>query len=325
VSEKGVVTGKAFYRERIALPPGTVFEAVLEDVSKQDTKARGIGRTVQEDARGPPYVFSIEYDPKDIEPRNSYSVRTSVKLNGQLKFTSDTVHHVLTRGSGSDVEIWMKMVDGRPYQAVPKGPSIMGGEVSRDGEGVFFTDAVSGKRYELAAGGERGILDMAYDQAGLKEGAALYMTLEGAVDEKEKVHVVRFVNSWPNQNNERSRADSSLVNTYWRIVSMRGERVPAIGLKKEPHIILKDADGQGRYSATVGCNQLVGGYAVEGEGLSFNMGASTRMACVPPLDALERTLTKVLAETKRYRIKGQTVELYDGAGNSIALLEAVYL
>jgi uncharacterized lipoprotein YbaY/heat shock protein HslJ len=326
MSEKGVVTGKAFYRERIALPPGAVFEAVLEDVSMQDAKAREIGRTVQEYAKGPPYVFSIEYDPKEIDPRYSYSVRTIIKVDGKLKFTSDTVNPVLTRGSGSDVEIWMKMIDGRPKQTVPnEAGTIIGGEVSKDSEGKFFTDAVSGKRHELADGGERGKLDIAYDQASLKKGAALYMTLEGTFDEEGKVHVARFINAWPNQDNERSKADSSLVNTYWRIVSMRGERVPTINLKREPHVILKDVDGQGRYSATVGCNQLVGGYAIEGKGLTFMMGASTMMACVPPLDVLERTLTKVLAETKRYSIKGQTMELYDKVGSSIALLEAVYL
>jgi heat shock protein HslJ len=150
------------------------------------------------------------------------------------------------------------------------------------------------------------------------------MALEGTVDEEGMVNVTRFIYAWPSQDNERSKADSSPVNTYWLIVSMRGERVPTINLEGEPHVLLKDVDGQGGYSATVGCNLLVGGYAIEGEGLTFKMGASTMMACVPPLDALERTLTKVLAETKR-SIKGQIMELYDEAGIGIALLEAVYL
>jgi uncharacterized lipoprotein YbaY len=34
------VTGTATYRERIALPAGAVFEAILEDVSRADARPR---------------------------------------------------------------------------------------------------------------------------------------------------------------------------------------------------------------------------------------------------------------------------------------------
>jgi uncharacterized lipoprotein YbaY len=39
------IQGAASFRERIALPPASVFEAVLEDVSKADTSARKIAET----------------------------------------------------------------------------------------------------------------------------------------------------------------------------------------------------------------------------------------------------------------------------------------
>ncbi len=326
MSEVESIKGEAFYRERIALPPGAVFEAVLEDVSRQDVRAREIGRFQSDDARGPPYDFSIDYDPEVIDQKSSYAVRATIKVDGMLWFTSDTVHPVLTRGVGSEVKIMMKMVRGWPEASVKTGASsIMGGEVSLDGKEAFFTDAMTGERHQLAPGGERERLDEALSPVGGKDGGALYMTFEGRLDEDGKIVVTRFINAWPGLSNERSRSDAALINTYWRIVSMRGEKVETINAKKEPHILLKEVDGQHRCSATVGCNQMAGGYTIEGESMTFGMMATTLMACAPPLDALERTLTKVLADTKRYVVKGQTLELYDQGGHSIALLEAVYL
>jgi uncharacterized lipoprotein YbaY len=40
-------------------------------------------------------MFFIEYDPKDIDPMYSNLVRTSIKVDGKLMFTSDTVPTVL--------------------------------------------------------------------------------------------------------------------------------------------------------------------------------------------------------------------------------------
>ena len=49
------------------------------------------------------------------------------------------------------------------------------------------------------------------------------------------------------------------------------------------------------------------------------------MACPPPLDDWEKQLAHVLTETAGWRIDGQTLELLDAAGKSLALLQAVYL
>jgi uncharacterized lipoprotein YbaY len=180
--KSGIIKGKAFYRERIALPPGAVFEAVLEDVSRQDIEAREIGRTVDEDAKGPPYVFSIAYDTADIDPRLSYAVRTMIRVDGKLKFTTDMIHPVLTRGAGSEVEIMMKMVHGQPPIMPKEATEIMGGEISYEGDEAFFTDALTGRRHELASDGDRERLDSAYHDGSRDEVRALYVTFEGRVD-----------------------------------------------------------------------------------------------------------------------------------------------
>jgi len=87
-----VINGSAIYRERIALTPNAVFEATLEDIS--------------------PIRFTIEYDPARIRENYSYSVRARILVDGHLKFTTDQVYPVLTRGHGSDVSLMLRMVAG---------------------------------------------------------------------------------------------------------------------------------------------------------------------------------------------------------------------
>ena len=110
-----IIEGTATYRERIAIPPNSVFEAVLEDVTIADARATQIGRTSFSLPAGPPIGFSITFDPSQIDPGRIYSVRARILVNGRLMFTSDKLHPVLTRGAGHTVNILLKMV-GRDTQ-----------------------------------------------------------------------------------------------------------------------------------------------------------------------------------------------------------------
>lgn len=116
------VTGTALYRERIAMPPGVVFEARLEDVSRADAPSVTIGTFRIEDAGNPPYAFSIDYDPAEIDDRFTYAVRAELRLDGQLLFTTDTMVPVLTRGAPSDVEIVMVRVASQAEGASSEAP-----------------------------------------------------------------------------------------------------------------------------------------------------------------------------------------------------------
>ena len=103
----GVIRGTATYRERMALPPGAVFEASLEDVSRVDT-ADVIGRTREESPPNPPIPFEISFDPTRIQPKNTYVVRARIIVGGSLVLTTDTSHPVLTRGRGNEVSVLMR-------------------------------------------------------------------------------------------------------------------------------------------------------------------------------------------------------------------------
>jgi putative lipoprotein len=116
-----------------------------------------------------------------------------------------------------------------------------------------------------------------------------------------------------------------LTNTYWRIVRLLGNEVIVEDGQREPHVVLRIEDAHPSCSATVGCNQIFGGYETEGDHIKFGPMMTTLMACPPPLDALERDLIAALDRSARYHILAHTMELYDMNGSPVALFEAIYL
>jgi len=110
-SPYATVSGEAFYRERIAVPPGTQLEVVLEDVSRADARAETIGSVVVPDAGQPPYRFEIRYLPASIEPSRRYAVRARLTHQGRLLFTTDTIYPVITGGHpDSGLELLLRSV-----------------------------------------------------------------------------------------------------------------------------------------------------------------------------------------------------------------------
>lgn len=104
--------GTALIRERIALPPDTVFEAVIEDISRADAPAIPLARSVKDALGQPPIAFSIDYDPAALDPRAIYALRATIRHGGKLLFTTDAVTRVLRTGEEQRVEIVLKMVQG---------------------------------------------------------------------------------------------------------------------------------------------------------------------------------------------------------------------
>lgn len=131
-SAAGEVTGTATYSERMALPPGAVFEAVLEDVSITDSPSSAeLGRAAIADPGAPPFAFEIDYDPARIAPDRRYAVRTQISLDGEVLFASDTMSPVLTGGAPPAVKVGMVRVAGEsptpePAAAVEQGLRLPG-------------------------------------------------------------------------------------------------------------------------------------------------------------------------------------------------------
>jgi putative lipoprotein len=226
------IEGTAAYRERIAMPPGAEFEAVLQDVSRADATAMEIARVTIPNAPNPPIRFTIPYDATKIDASHSYSVRAMIRAEGQLLFRSDTAYPVLTRGAGRTVDILLKRAATAPA------------------------------------------------------------------------------------------ADSALMNTPWRILSIAGDPLQAVEGKRAPQLTLRSENGRNAWSATLGCNQMSGGLEVTADRIEFRAGMATLMACPSPLDVLERQLGQSLMASTHWRIQGNRLELLDDAGRQTFLCEA---
>ena len=105
------VTGTLMYRERIALPPGSIAEVWLLDTSLADVPAKEIAYQKIEGPGSPPIPFVLDYDPHEIRERMQYGVRATIRHADQLLFTSDSHYPVLTRGAGNTADLMLIMVD----------------------------------------------------------------------------------------------------------------------------------------------------------------------------------------------------------------------
>src|SRR5262245_13875687 len=120
------IRGSATFRERMALPPAAVFEALLEDVSRAGAPAETIARTRLTSPGNPPIAFTIAYDPAKIQSNRRYSVRARILVDDKLLFTTDTAALVITGGNPSTVSLMLHRVGGQtppPAAEGTKAPS----------------------------------------------------------------------------------------------------------------------------------------------------------------------------------------------------------
>jgi heat shock protein HslJ len=118
----------------------------------------------------------------------------------------------------------------------------------------------------------------------------------------------------------KANPDAALVGTYWRAVEIDGNPVTPQSEKREAHLVLM-SEGK-RVSGSTGCNRFTGTFEQTADGYRFSKMAVTKMACPPPLDALERAFLQALGVTASVRISENTLEMIDASGRVRMRLEA---
>lgn len=195
-----------------------------------------------------------------------------------------------------------------------------------------FEECLTGRSYPVAMEGDFVAMERAYRAARAEPGAPLMGNFDGRIVPRPAMEgapasatvvVDRFIGVWPGQRCERAMSRASLVNTYWRIVSLRGRSVVAADGQREPHLVLRSDRNQ--YAAEAGCGRFSGQHSVEGDRISFGAPDALPTACAPGPRERQRALEDVLAAVRTWSIQAQTLELFDAGGVPIALFEAVYL
>jgi putative lipoprotein len=88
-----------------------------------------------------------------------------------------------------------------------------------------------------------------------------------------------------------------LEGPVWELRELVGTPLPDAAA---PTLQLTDGTAAG----LAGCNNFTGGYALDGDALSLGPLATTRMACAPPLDAVESAYVAALESVASYSIDG---------------------
>lgn len=101
------IAGSVFYRERMMLPPGAEVEVQLEDISRADAMATVLATVVLAPEGGPPYDFSIAYDPSRIDQRMRYALRATISVGDKLMFSSTDY---IDPFAGNPVEVLVRRV-----------------------------------------------------------------------------------------------------------------------------------------------------------------------------------------------------------------------
>jgi para-nitrobenzyl esterase len=91
------LTGTVTYRQRIALPAGSVVAVQLQDVSHADAPATVLAsQTITTTGQQVPIPFALVYDPTVIDPRLTYALRATITINGKLGWANSEQVPVLT-------------------------------------------------------------------------------------------------------------------------------------------------------------------------------------------------------------------------------------
>ncbi len=160
------LAGTVSYRERIALPEGSVVEVQIRDVSRADAAADVVAETsITTRGENVPIPFTITYDPSQIDTRMTYAVFARILMNDSVRWI--TAEHVPFLENGvpvSNVDLMLVsaggagVLDGQSFRLV----SFNGEDVPETAAYTlaFENGSVQAKfcnnmngRYELSEGG----------------------------------------------------------------------------------------------------------------------------------------------------------------------------
>ena len=108
---------------------------------------------------------------------------------------------------------------------------------------------------------------------------------------------------------QQQMSPATLENVQWTLLQLDGEGIKT-NARGVPTLSLASKDR--RMSGFAGCNRMMSGYELDGEALKFSAMATTRMACIDVTP--EELLLRALGATTRWKVTGNTLELFDASG-----------
>jgi putative lipoprotein len=113
-NDTSTIEGSIWYRERMALPPNAEIHIFLEDIARMDVPSDVIATTSLGPQGGPPWAFSLAYDPQKLHGRGRYVLRARIEADGRLLFINTEQIPAFDRDAGPPVKILVSRVGGAP-------------------------------------------------------------------------------------------------------------------------------------------------------------------------------------------------------------------
>ena len=105
-----------------------------------------------------------------------------------------------------------------------------------------------------------------------------------------------------------------LEGTGWRLTGMAGKDAAALAALPRPARVRFE---RGRVTGSSGCNNVMGGYTLDGNRLTLGPLAGSMMACPDPAMSIENAFKAAFAGTLRYAIKGDRLSFTSEAGATL--------
>jgi copper homeostasis protein (lipoprotein) len=214
-------------------------------------------------------------------------------------------------------------------QADPVEPRLMlRGMYRYMADAALFEECLSGRRFQVAQEADNLALERAYLAAQPEPGEPILVSLKGRITERPAVEGTatvltlvpeRFFAVWPGETCGARMTVAELENTYWKLTRLGGQPVLPSELQRELYLVLRSGDH--RVTGFGGCNQVSGTYSVDGSAIEFSEMAGTMMACADAAET-ERTFLAALGSARSWRVIGEHLDLFDGAGDLAARFEA---
>lgn len=308
------VLGSISYRERIALPDGSVAQIKLSDVSRADAPATILAeQNTTLFGNQVPIPFALKVEPAMFDPRMRYSVSATIRsAEGQLLWTTD---------SANLIDVAQPTVDLGNLMLIR-----ITGAVAEDAEIVdastLLPFAAGGNEpgWKLKVDSERMSLSRQNDPTTILTPTPT-TTREG---DSYRFNASTEANSVIVDVTPQLCRDSMSGMPYPYVVSVtvNGDTLSGCGgapqsLLTDREWIVEDVDNKGVIDNTqmslnftidgllggrAACNQYTTSYQVSGEGLSTQAIAATQKACPPALMNQDDHFLEVLGDVQRFDI-----------------------
>lgn len=207
---------------------------------------------------------------------------------------------------------------------------LMRGVYSYIADAGLFKECLTGQQWPVVQLADNRELERQYLDMQSKPNQSLFVTFDGALIAQENpdtaelntaVIVQSFKGIWPVESCAEPGFTENLLDTYWQLDRLRGQDVTAANPKQLP--TLKLASGaEPIVSGSDGCNRMMGSYQLRENRLKFSKLASTMMACPLGMETAQ-AYHEVLEQVQFWKIRGQTLTLFDRENASIAEFHAI--